>query len=471
MSARARDTSISTEAEYAKRYGFHEQESEVFRLPKGLSEDFVRQLSKRKGEPQWMLDFRLNALKAFMRKPLPPWGADLSAINFDEITYYIKPTEKPVRRWEDVPEHIKRTFERLGVPEAERKFLAGVGAQYESEAVYHSLKEELATQGVIFTDMDSALKEHPDLVRRYFATVVPPEDNKFAALNSALWSGGSFVYVPKGVKVDIPLQAYFRINARSMGQFERTLIIVEEGAKVHYVEGCTAPVYHTQSLHAAVVEVICQKNSTVRYTTIQNWSGDVYNLVTKRAVAYDNAVVEWIDGNLGSKTTMKYPCVVLKGPGARADVLSVALAGKGQHQDAGAKVIHLAPNTRSRIINKSVSKDGGRSSYRGLVRVGKEAANATVSVQCGALILDDRSRSDTYPLMKVERNDATIVHEATCGRVSQEKLFYLMQRGLEEEQAMALVVLGFIAEFTKTLPMEYAIELNRLIELEMEGLG
>lgn len=456
-------------ADYAERYGFHEEESSVFRAPKGLSEKVVRDLSKRKNEPAWMLEFRLNALKLFLGKPLPDWGADLSKIDFEQITYYLKPSEKPARSWEDVPAHIKRTFDRLGVPEAERKFLAGVGAQYESEAVYHSLREDLGKQGVIFTDMDTALKEHPDIVRKHISTLVPPTDNKFAALNSALWSGGSFVYVPKGVKVDVPLQAYFRINAAAMGQFERTLIIVEEGAEVTYVEGCTAPIYSTDSLHAAVVEVIALAGSKVRYTTIQNWSANVYNLVTKRAIAHDNAIVEWIDGNLGSKTTMKYPCVVLQGKGAKADILSVALAGKGQHQDAGAKVIHLGPGTTSRIVSKSISKDGGRSSYRGLVSVGKDAADVKVSVQCDALLLDDKSRSDTYPTMRIGRSDATLSHEATVGKIGEEQLFYLMQRGLPEEKALSLVVLGFIAEFTKELPMEYAIELNRLIELEMEG--
>jgi len=456
-------------ADYKEKYGFSVEDKSLFNTGKGLNEGVVRQISAHKGEPQWMLDARIAALKVFAAKPMPTWGADLSKIDFDQMTYYLQSSERAERSWDDVPEHIKRTFDRLGVPEAERQFLGGVGAQFESETVYHSLREDLAKQGVIFCDMDTALKEHQDVVKKYFGTIVPTGDNKFAALNTAVWSGGSFVYVPKGVKVDVPLQAYFRINAKNMGQFERTLIIADEGASVHYIEGCTAPVYSTDSLHAAVVEVIALKGSTVRYTTIQNWSGDVYNLVTKRAIAYEDSTVEWIDGNLGSKVTMKYPSVILKGERAKADILSIAYAGRGQHQDAGAKVIHLASHTQSRIVSKSISKDGGRTSYRGLLRVAKGARDVKASVQCDALLLDPKSRSDTYPTMKIDEDDATIAHEATVGKVGEQQLFYLMQRGLSREQAMALIVLGFIAQFTKVLPLEYSIELNRLIELEMEG--
>jgi Fe-S cluster assembly protein SufB len=455
--------------DYGEKYGFHVSEKAVFRSPKGLNEEVIRELSAKKGEPRWMLDFRLNAFKIFLVKQMPSWGADLSQIDFDKITYYLKPSEESAKRWEDVPEHIKKTFDRLGVPEAERKFLGGVGAQFESESVYHKLRDDLSEKGVIFTDMDSALKDHPELVKKYLSTLVPTSDNKFAALNSAVWSGGSFIYVPPGVKVEVPLQAYFRINAKNMGQFERTLIIVDKGAEVHYIEGCTAPVYSTDSLHAAVVEVFALEGAKVRYTTIQNWSGDVYNLVTKRAIAHENAIVEWVDGNLGSRTTMKYPSVVLKGANSRADVLSIAFAGRGQHQDAGAKIIHLAPGTTSRIISKSIAKDGGRTSYRGLVKVCEGANSVKASVRCDALLLDDKSRSDTYPTMQVEEEDATVCHEATVGKIGEEQLFYLMQRGLKEEEAMALIVLGFISEFTKALPLEYSIELNKLIELEMEG--
>lgn len=460
---------LSLNPDYLEKYGFHDPEQAVVRIPPGLSEDVVKAISKTKGEPDWMLNSRLKAFHIFMQKHMPTWGSDLSPIDFQKITYYLKPSENAEKTWEGVPENIKRTFERLGIPEAERKFLGGVGAQYESEAVYHSLREDLAKLGVLFCDMDTAVKEHPELVKKFFGTIVPAGDNKFAALNTAVWSGGSFVYVPKGVHVDLPLQAYFRINAKNMGQFERTLIIAEEGATVHYIEGCTAPVYSSDSLHAAVVEVVAHKNAKIRYTTIQNWSGDVYNLVTKRAFAHENATIEWIDGNLGSKITMKYPSVYLVGRGAKADILSVAYAGLGQHQDAGGKVIHLAPDTTSRIISKSVSKGGGRSSYRGMVRIAKGATNATSSVRCDALLLDEASRSDTYPTNNVEEKQSTLAHEAYVGKIGEEQLFYLMSRGLPESEALALIVLGFINEFTKELPMEYAIELNKLIRLEMEG--
>jgi len=455
--------------DYEKKYGFKDPENFVFKTQKGLSEDTVRQISKVKGEPQWMLDLRLKALKIFLNKPMPEWGGNLKDIDFGKYTYYFSSSEKTAHNWEDVPADIKKTFDRLGIPEAEQKFLGGVGAQYESQTVYHKLREDLAKQGVVFTDTDTAVKEHPELMKKFFGTIVPAGDNKFAALNTAVWSGGSFIYIPPGVKVSVPLQAYFRINAKNVGQFERTLIIVDKGAEVSYIEGCTAPVYSTDSLHAAVVEVIALEGAKVRYTTIQNWSSNVYNLVTKRAIAHKNATVEWIDGNLGSRLTMKYPCVILSGEGAKADILSVAYAGKGQHQDAGAKAIHLASNTSSRIISKSVSKDGGRTSYRGLLRVVKGAKNVTSSVKCDALLLDKYSRSDTYPTMKIEENSATIAHEATVGKVGEEQLFYLMSRGLSESEALSLIVLGFIAEFTKELPMEYAVELNKLIQLEMEG--
>lgn len=455
--------------DYEKKYGFHSDESFTYRTKKGISESIVREISKVKGEPQWMLDLRLKALGIFLAKELPKWGGNLKDIDFDKFTYFFNSAEKTAHSWDDVPADIKKTFDRLGIPEAEQKFLGGVGAQYESQTVYHKLREDLAKQGVIFTDTDTAMKEHPEIFKKYFATVVPPGDNKFAALNTAVWSGGSFIYIPPGVKVKVPLQAYFRINAKNIGQFERTLIIADKDSEVHYIEGCTAPVYSTDSLHAAVVELIALEGSKVRYTTIQNWSSNVYNLVTKRAVAYKNATVEWIDGNLGSKLTMKYPCVIMKEPGARADILSIAYAGKGQHQDAGGKVIHLASNTTSRIISKSVSKDGGRTSYRGLLRVVPGATGVTSSVKCDALLLDEFSRSDTYPVMKIEDPSTTVAHEATVGKVGEEQLFYLMSRGLSESEALSLIVLGFIAEFTKELPMEYAVELNKLIQLEMEG--
>lgn len=452
-----------------QKYTFRDKEKAVFKTPKGLSKSVVKEISKQHKEPEWMLRMRLKALDIFLQKPMPEWGADLSNINFDDITYYIRPNEHQSTDWKDVPKYIKTTFDRLGIPQAERKFLAGVGAQYESEVVYHNLKKKWAKLGVVFCDMSEAPKLYPDLVKKYFASVIPLADNKFAALNSACWSGGSFVYIPKGVHVEAPLQAYFRINAPQMGQFERTLIIADEGSSAHYIEGCTAPMYSKDSLHSAVVEVVALKDSRIRYTTIQNWSNNVYNLVTKRAVAYQDSLVEWVDGNLGSKTTMKYPCVVMKEPGAKADIISVAFAGKGQHQDAGAKVIHLAPHTSSKVVSKSISKDGGRSSYRGLVKVAKEAEHCKVKVECDALLLDEKSRSDTYPTMDINTKKIAIEHEATVSKVSQEQLFYLMSRGLTQDEAARMIVAGFMEVFAKELPMEYAIELNRLLEMEMEG--
>jgi len=451
------------------KFGFHDDMQPVYTSPKGLSETVVREISRQKDEPEWMLDFRLEALQQFEQKAMPTWGADLSRIDFDDIHYYIRPQDRQARSWDDVPDDIKSTFDKLGIPEAERKFLAGVGAQYDSEVVYHSIKKDLEEQGVIFLDMDSGLREHEEIVREYFGTIIPNGDNKFAALNSAVWSGGSFVYVPEGVKVDIPLQAYFRINAENMGQFERTLIIVEPGAYVHYVEGCTAPVYATDSLHSAVVEIIVKEGGRCRYTTIQNWSTDVFNLVTKRAVAYRDATMEWVDGNLGSKVTMKYPAVYLMEPGAHGEVLSIAFAGEDQHQDAGAKMVHAAPDTSSLITSKSISRKGGRTAYRGYVQVLPEAERCRSNVECDALLIDDRSRSDTYPYMDIEESDVAIQHEATVSKVSDQQLFYLMSRGLTQEQAMAMVVSGFIEPIVKELPMEYAVEMNRLIELQMEG--
>ncbi len=451
------------------RYGFKDDISYKHLFEKGLDRDKIAMLSELKNEPEWMRDLRLKAYDVFSKKPMPTWGADLSEIDFDDIHYYASPSDEKVDVWDKVPEDIKKTFDKIGVPEAERKFLGGATAQYDSEVVYHSLKKEWEDQGVIFTDMDSAVKEYSDLVRKYFATIVPITDNKFAALNSAVWSGGSFIYVPKNVEVKIPLQAYFRINAKNVGQFERTLIIVDEGAKVHYIEGCSAPIYSASSLHSAVVEVIAHKNAKVRYTTIQNWSNNVYNLVTKRAVAYENAHVEWVDGNIGSKVTMKYPAILLKGRGARGEILSVAYAGKDQHQDAGAKIFHLAPETSSQIISKSISHRGGRSSYRGMLKVIKGAKNCKAFVQCDAYMLDEHSRSDTYPTIKIDENTTTIGHEARVGKIGEEQLFYLMSRGLSEQEAVKTIVLGFIDSFTKELPMEYAVELNRLIEIQLEG--
>lgn len=451
------------------KYGFSVPENYVFKSRKGLDEDVVKEISWMKSEPEWMAKFRLNAYRAFLKRPLPQWGGNLNDINFDDIYYYIKPTDHQERSWDDVPDDIRNTFDRLGIPEAEQKFLAGVGAQYESEVVYHNIQKDLEEKGVIFLDMDSGLREHPDLVREYFGTIIPPEDNKFASLNSAVWSGGSFIYVPPGVHVDLPLQAYFRINARNMGQFERTLIIADEGSYVHYVEGCTAPTYSTDSLHSAVVEIVVKKGARVRYSTIQNWSHNVYNLVTKRAAAYQDATMEWVDGNLGSKLTMKYPAVWLMEPGAHGEVLSIAFAGKGQHQDAGAKIVHAAPHTSSVITSKSISKGGGRTTYRGLLKVAPGAVRSKSNVVCDALILDDKSATDTFPYIEIEEDDVDIGHEATVSRVSEEQLFYLQSRGINEAQASSMIVSGFIEPIVKELPMEYALEMNRLIELEMEG--
>jgi Fe-S cluster assembly protein SufB len=450
--------------------GWSDSENYVYKPKKGVNEKVVRDISGHKSEPEWMTTFRMNALKRFERKPMLEWFArNMPDIDFDDIYYYIKPTDKQVSDWDMLPEEMKATYEKLGIPEAERKFLAGVTAQYESEVVYHKNREDLASLGVLFSDMDSAVRDYPDIVRRYFGTVIPPGDNKFAALNSAVWSGGSFIYVPPGVHVDMPLQAYFRINAENAGQFERTLIIADEGSSVHYVEGCSAPVYSSDSLHSAVVELIAKPGARIRYTTIQNWSPNVYNLVTKRARAETEATVEWIDGNLGSKLTMKYPAVVMVGPKAHGEVLSVAYAGAGQHQDAGAKMTHAAPETTSIIESKSISKDGGRTTYRGLVKVDDGAYGVKSHVRCDALILDEDSRSDTYPYMEVEEQDARIGHEATVSKVGDDQLFYLMSRGLTQQQATAMIVNGFIEPITKTLPMEYAVELSRLIELNMEG--
>ncbi len=451
-----------------QKYDFRTESEAVFKAQKGLSAEVVNQISDIKEEPDWMRQFRLRSLEIFHSKPMPDWGGEIS-LDFDDIYYYLKPTNKQGRSWDDVPEEIKDTFEKLGIPEAERKYLAGVKAQFESEVVYGSLKEELGDQGVIFTDTDTAIKEHPELVEEYFAKIIPPEDNKFAALNSAVWSGGSFIYVPPGVKIEYPLQAYFRINAENMGQFERTLIIVDEGAEVHYVEGCTAPMYSSESLHSAVVEIVCQKNSRCRYTTIQNWANNIYNLVTKRAMAYQDATMEWIDGNLGSQLTMKYPAVYMMEPGARGEILSIAFASQGQHQDAGAKLVHAAPNTTGQIISKSISRDGGRSSYRGLVRVEKGAHDARCNVVCDALILDQESRSDTYPYIEINEQDVSVGHEASVSRIGEEQLFYLTSRGLTEAEASTMIVNGFIEPLVKELPMEYAVEMNRLIQLQMEG--
>ena len=450
------------------KYDFRNEESYVFKARKGLDRKIVEEISEMKKEPAWMRDFRLKSLDIFNSKPMPLWGGQIG-INFQDVYYYLKPTENQSKSWEDVPPEIKRTFDKLGIPEAEKKFLAGVKAQYESEVVYGSLREDLSKLGVIFTDTDSALRDYPDLLREYFSTIIPPTDNKFAALNSAVWSGGSFVYVPPGVKIDFPLQAYFRINAANMGQFERTLIIVDEGAQVHYVEGCTAPMYSTESLHSAVVEVVAKRGSRVRYTTIQNWANNIYNLVTKRAMAYGDSLVEWVDGNLGSRLTMKYPAIYMMEPGARGEVLSVAFASHGQHQDAGAKVVHCAPHTSSRIVSKSISKNGGRASYRGLCKIMPGAKKSKSSVVCDALILDPQSRSDTYPYLEIEEQDVNVGHEASVSRIGEEQLFYLASRGLSETEASTMIVSGFIEPLVKELPMEYALEMNRLIELQMEG--
>lgn len=451
------------------QYGFKDPETFVFKSKKGLSEEVVRQISGKKDEPEWMLAFRLKALEHFKKRPMPTWGADISGLDLDDIYYYVRPTNEAGKSWDDVPDTIKKTFDRLGIPEAERKFLAGVGAQYESEMVYHSIQEHLEKQGVIFLSIENGLKEHPDLFKQYFSTVIPIEDNKFAALNSAVWSGGSFVYVPKGVKVELPLQAYFRLNMANIGQFERSLIIVDEGAQVHYVEGCTAPQYTTNSFHSGVIEIIVKKGARMRYTTIQNWSTNVYNLVTQRAVVEENGTMEWVDCNLGSKVTMKYPSCYLMGSGAHGEILSVAFAGKGQQQDAGGKILHFAPNTSSKITSKSISKSGGRSSFRGLLKVFKGAYNVKSHTVCDALLLDPQSRSDTYPTIEIDEEDVTIGHEASVSKVGEEQLFYLMSRGLSEGEATTMVVSGFIEPFVKELPMEYAVEMNRLIQLQMEG--
>ncbi len=462
----------SINADYDERYGFHDSEDAYdFKSKKGLDHEIVEMISRYKNEPEWMRETRHKALDTFRAKPMPTWGSTelLNAIDFENIHYYVRASDKQGRTWDEVPEQVKDTFEKLGIPEAERKFLAGVTAQYESEVVYHSIRADLEKQGVIFTDMDTGLREYPEVVEKYFATIIPPEDNKFAALNTAVWSGGSFVYVPKGREITIPLQAYFRINTENMGQFERTLIIADEGSSVHYIEGCTAPSYSSDSLHSAVVELIAMDDATIRYTTIQNWSKNVYNLVTKRAVAKARARVEWIDGNLGSKLTMKYPAVYLTGEGAHAEIISVALSGSDQHQDAGSKVIHAAPNTTSVVTSKSISKDGGRGSYRGLVKVHDGAHGSRVNVVCDALLLDEISRSDTYPTMEVDEKQVRIEHEATVSKVGEEQLFYLMSRGLDEEAAKSMIVNGFMEPFVRELPMEYAVELNRLVQLEMEG--
>jgi Fe-S cluster assembly protein SufB len=451
------------------RFDFKDEIVYLHEAKRGLTRDTVAEISAFKNEPEWMLESRMRAYEHFLQRPMPTWTDGLDRIDFDKIIYYRKPSEREEKSWDDVPDKIKQTFERLGIPEAERKFLSGVGAQYDSEVVYHSVKEELTKLGVVFMGTDQALIEYPEIFRKYYGTIVPAEDNKFAALNSAVWSGGSFVYVPPGVEVPLPLQAYFRINGENTGQFERTLIVVDEGAKVHYIEGCTAPIYATDSLHAAVVEVVALKGSKVRYTTIQNWSNDVYNLVTKRAHAYEDATVEWIDANTGSRKTVKYPSIYLRGRGASADIISVAVAGAGQHQDTGAKAVHLAPDTKSRIVSKSVSKDGGRATYRGQLKVAPGATNVMASVRCDALMLDDQSRSDTYPYIDIQEDDTSMSHEATVGKISADQVFYLMSRGLTENEAQNLIVQGFLEVFTKELPMEYAIEFNRLVKMEMEG--
>ncbi|MFC1757459.1 Fe-S cluster assembly protein SufB [Planctomycetota bacterium] len=450
------------------KYDFHTDSEAVFKARKGIDAEIVSQISELKNEPDWMREFRLRSLEIFESKPMPEWGGDV-ALDFQDIYYYLKPTEGQGKSWDDVPDEIKKTFDKLGIPEAEKKFLAGVKAQFESEVVYGSLQEDLEKKGVIFTDTDTAVREHPELLREYFATIIPPEDNKFAALNSAVWSGGSFIYVPPGVSIDFPLQAYFRINAERMGQFERTLIIVDEGAQIHYVEGCTAPMYSTESLHSAVVEVVVKKNARCRYTTIQNWANNIYNLVTKRAMAYRDATMEWVDGNLGSRLTMKYPAVYMMEPGARGEILSIAFSSAGQHQDAGAKLVHCAPDTTGQIISKSISKNGGRSSYRGLVKVEKGAHHSKNNVVCDALILDPESRSDTYPYIEIAEQDVSVGHEASVSRIGEEQLFYLMSRGLSEAEASTMIVNGFIEPLVKELPMEYAVEMNRLIQLQMEG--
>jgi Fe-S cluster assembly protein SufB len=451
------------------QYGFRDPDSFVFRSQKGLDEDIVRQISMMKHEPEWMLKFRLKAYAHYLKRPIPTWGADLSDLVLDDIYYYVKPAESEGRTWEEIPENIKNTFDKLGIPEAEQKYLAGVGAQYDSEMIYHNVQENLKDQGVIFLSIEEGLRQHPDIFRQYFSTVVPIYDNKFAALNSAVWSGGSFVYIPPNTKVDLPLQAYFRLNSASIGQFERSLIVADEGAQVHYVEGCTAPTYSTNSFHSGVIEIVVKKNARVRYTTIQNWSNNVFNLVTQRAKVYQNATMEWVDANLGSKTTMKYPSCFLMEPGAHGEILSVAFAGPGQHQDAGGKMIHFAPDTSSKITSKSISRGNGRASYRGLLKINSKAEGSKSNVVCDALLLDRDSRSDTYPYIEVDAQDVDLGHEATVSKVGEEQLFYLMSRGLSAEQATTMVVSGFIEPLVKELPMEYAVEMNRLIQLQMTG--
>jgi Fe-S cluster assembly protein SufB len=451
------------------KYGFSDPDVSVYNTGKGLSREVVEAISEMKGEPQWMLDFRLKAYEHYLKRPMPTWGGDIAKLDLDNIYYYVKPTDEEGQSWDDIPDSIKDTFDKLGIPEAEQKFLAGVGAQYESEMVYHSIQDHLAEQGVIFLSIEEGLRQHPDLFREYFSTVIPIEDNKLAALNSAVWSGGSFVYIPKGVKVDLPLQAYFRLNVSNIGQFERSLIIADEGAQVHYVEGCTAPQYTSDSFHSGVIEIVVKKNARVRYTTIQNWSNNVYNLVTQRAIVEEGGTMEWVDANLGSKLTMKYPSCYLMGPGAHGEILSMAFAGKGQHQDTGGKVIHFAPHTSSKIVSKSISKDSGRASYRGLLKVHKGMGDVRSNVVCDALLLDPESRSDTYPYIEIDDQDVNIGHEASVSKVGEEQLFYLMSRGLSGEEATTMIVSGFIEPLVKELPMEYAIEMNRLIQLQMEG--
>ncbi len=467
VSQKTRQTITQTFGEY--RLGFRSSTKGIYKSPKGLTKNLVREISRQKKEPAWMLEKRLMGYSTFLAKPMPTWGADLSGIDFSDIHYYVRPTDKSESRWEDVPQKIKETFEKIGIPEAERKFLAGVGSQYDSETVYHTIQKKLSRQGVIFVGMDEAVQKYPELVKQYFGTIVPVTDNKFAALNTAAWSGGSFIYVPPGVHVDRPLQAYFRINTKNMGQFERTLIIADEASSVHYIEGCSAPQYTTDSLHSAVVEIVVKKNARVQYTTIQNWSSNVYNLVTKRAIAYQDSEMFWLDCNIGSKVTMKYPSIILREKGARGEILSLAFAGKGQHQDAGGKVIHTASHTTSTILSRSISKDGGRSSYRGLVRVLKGAKGVKTRVVCDALMLDKKSRSDTYPTMIIDEQDASVAHEATVSKISEEAFSYLRARGFSEEQSSSLIVNGFADAIVKKLPMEYAVELQRLLELEMKG--
>jgi len=467
MSEQTQDTFLEQLGEY--QYGFSDPDNSVFKTQRGLNEDVVRQISAKKNEPDWMLEFRLKGLKHYQQRPMPTWGADISGLELDNIFYYVQPSEKSSGNWDDVPKDIKDTFNKLGIPEAEQKFLAGVGAQYESEMVYHSIQEHLEKQGVIFLSIEDGLRQYPDLFREYFGTVIPIEDNKFAALNSAVWSGGSFVYVPKGVKVDLPLQAYFRLNVANIGQFERSLIIADEGAQVHYVEGCTAPSYTTDSLHSGVIEIVVKKNARVRYSTIQNWSKNVYNLVTQRALVMEGGTMEWVDCNLGSKVTMKYPSCYLMGPRAHGEILSVAFATNGQHQDTGGKILHFAPDTSSKITSKSISKGNGRASYRGLLKVHKGSTNSRSNVVCDALLLNKESRSDTYPYIEIDEEDISIGHEASVSKVGEEQLFYLQSRGLSEEEATTMVVSGFIEPLVKELPMEYAVEMNRLIQLQMEG--